>query len=412
MQHWKKTIITFITSQIVSLIGTLFVSYAITWYVTLETQSGLMMMISILCGFVPGMFLAPFAGVWADRFSRRKLIIFADAMIAIVTLITVIIFILGYREIWLLFVISIFRSSGQAIQQPAVGAVLPQIVPEEKLMRVQGIHTGINSAMMIVAPIVAATLISIWSIEYIFLIDVVTAAIAIFILITFIRFPRHVNEQSGGKVDYLGDMKQGIHYINHHPFLVVFFVLVAGINILFSPLSFLTPLQVVRLFGDNVFFLSAIEIAFSIGMLLGGVILAWWGGFKNRTVSIIVATMIVGASAILLGIIPIFWPYLVVMGVIGLVVPLLNTPSMVIIQRKVDPQYMGRVMSVLTIVTSAMNPLGMLIFGPLADIVSLESILIVTGGLLILVGLTFFFSPALMKAGVFPKKPSNPVEIN
>lgn len=99
MKHWKKTVATFMTSQLVSLIGTLFVSYAITWYVTLETQSGVMLTISILCGFVPGIFLAPIAGVWADRFSRRKLIIFADAMIAVITLITVIIFILSYREI-------------------------------------------------------------------------------------------------------------------------------------------------------------------------------------------------------------------------------------------------------------------------------------------------------------------------
>lgn len=168
-------------------------------------------------------------------------------------------------------------------------------------------------------------------------------------------------------------MKQGIKYINGRPFLLVFFILFATINFLFSPLSFLTPLQVVRLFGDNVFYLSAIEIAISIGMLLGGGLLAWWGGFKNRTVSIIVATFIVGASAILLGIIPIFWPYLLVMSLIGIVIPLLNTPSMVIIQRKVDPHFMGRVMSVLTIVSSSMNPLGMLVFGPLADVVSIKT---------------------------------------
>lgn len=61
------------------------------------------------------------------------------------------------------------------------------------------------------------------------------------------------------------------------------------------------------------------------------------------------------------------------MSLIGIVIPLLNTPSMVIIQRKVDPHFMGRVMSVLTIVSSSMNPLGMLVFGPLADVVSIKT---------------------------------------
>lgn len=96
---WKKKIILFLTSQTLSLFGSSLVQYAISWYITLKTQSGVMMTISIICGFLPIFFLSPFAGVWADRYNRKTLIMLADAMIAVATLSIAIVFFLGYEAI-------------------------------------------------------------------------------------------------------------------------------------------------------------------------------------------------------------------------------------------------------------------------------------------------------------------------
>src|SRR5690554_4174095 len=85
--NWKKNIILFLTSQTISLFGTSLVQYAIMWHITLTTQSGVMMTIAIICGFLPTFFLSPFAGVWADRFNRKLLIILSDSMIALTTLV-------------------------------------------------------------------------------------------------------------------------------------------------------------------------------------------------------------------------------------------------------------------------------------------------------------------------------------
>ncbi len=65
--NWKKNIILFLGSQTISLFGSSLVQYAILWYITLNTQSGVMMTLSIVCGFVPTFFLSPIAGVWADQ---------------------------------------------------------------------------------------------------------------------------------------------------------------------------------------------------------------------------------------------------------------------------------------------------------------------------------------------------------
>jgi DHA3 family macrolide efflux protein-like MFS transporter len=71
---WKKIFALFIISQAISLFGSSLVQYAITWYITLETNSGTMMTIAIVCGFLPTFLISPFAGVWVDRYNKKFLI--------------------------------------------------------------------------------------------------------------------------------------------------------------------------------------------------------------------------------------------------------------------------------------------------------------------------------------------------
>jgi DHA3 family macrolide efflux protein-like MFS transporter len=112
-------------------------------------------------------------------------------MITFVTLILAITFLLGYDEIWFLFAIAAVLALGAGIQSLAVGAILPQIVPEDKLTKVNGINGSLQALMMFVAPIVSASLLAMATIEVIFFIDVVTAVIAIFTLSFFLKIPLH-----------------------------------------------------------------------------------------------------------------------------------------------------------------------------------------------------------------------------
>lgn len=227
MNHWKKNIVLFLGSQTISLFGSSLVQYAIMWYITLKTQSGVMMTISILCGLIPTFFISPFAGVWADRYSRKMLIIVSDALIAISTLILAILFFMGYKAIWLLFFMLAVRAIGTGIQTPAIGAILPQLVPEDKLTKVNGVNGSIQAFVMLVSPMVSAGLLTFQSIEMIFLVDVITAAIAILILLAILKIPVHSKAMQKEKISYFKDLQQGFIYINQHDFLrnILFFVL-------------------------------------------------------------------------------------------------------------------------------------------------------------------------------------------
>ncbi len=399
VENWKKNIILFLTSQMISLFGTSLVQYAIMWYITLETQSGVMMTISIICGFLPTFFLSPFAGVWADRYDRKKLIIIADTMIALATLILAIVFLLGYDAMWLLFVMSAVRAFGTAVQGPAVGAFIPQMVPEDKLTKVNGTNGSIQALVMLVSPMISGALLTMATIETIFFIDVVTAAIAVAIMLMFLKVPAHARAMQKEKISYFTDLNAGFAYIKNHAFVKQFFLYNAFFLVFVAPVAFLTPLQVTRTFGNDVWRLTAIEMIFAIGMMLGGMIIASWGGFKNKVHTMTLSVLITGACTFALGVIPNFWLYLVFMGVVGIVMPLFNTPSTVLLQEKVEGEFLGRVFGVYGMIATVMMPLGMLVFGPIADFIEIEVLLIGTGILMFIQGFFLLGNKVLFEAG-------------
>lgn len=400
MNHnWKRNITIFLLSQTISIFGSSLVQYAIMWYITLETQSGVMMTISIICGFLPTLFLSPFAGVWADRYNRKHLIMLSDSMIAISTLILAILFLVGFDMLWLLFVMSAIRALGTAIQMPAIGAFLPQIVPEDKLTKVNATNGSIQSFVMLVSPMLSGALLTVATIEIIFFIDVFTAALAVGILLFFLDIPAHKKAQIKQTVSYFQDMQEGIAYIRNHDFVKKFFLFGAIFFFLSAPVAFLTPLQVTRSFGNEVWRLTAIEITFSLGMIIGGIIMASWGGFRNKIHSMTLSSLFVGGCTFALGIIPVFWIYLLVMGVVGVAIPIFNTPATVLLQEKVEEDFLGRVFGVLAMISSTMMPLGMLLFGPLADMIRIEWLLIGTGILIFIEAFFMGGSKVLINAG-------------
>ncbi|MCH1638478.1 MFS transporter [Paenibacillus timonensis] len=401
-EQWRRNIVLFLSSQTVSLFGSSLVQYAIMWYITLNTKSGIMMTLYIICGFIPTFLLSPVAGVWADRYNRKVLIMLSDGMIALSTLVLALLFLMGYEEAWLLFVMAAIRALGSGVQTPAVGAILPQIVPADQLTKVNGINGSIQAVIMFVSPIVSAALLTVATIEMIFFIDVVTAMIAILTLLLYFRIPTHQRNSEQPSTSYFNDLKEGLAYIRRQAYLKSFFAFMAVFFILMAPAAFLTPLQVTRSFGDEVWRLTAIEIAFSVGMMAGGGMIAAWGGFKNKVHTMTLATVLMGACTFLLGFVPVFWIYLAFMALFGVAMPAFNTPTMTMIQEKVDESYMGRIFGVFSMISTSMMPIGMLIFGPIADAIAIEWLLMATGLLMLILSIFLGRNQPLLDAGKPP----------
>lgn len=391
--NWKKQVSLFLTSQAISLFGSSLVQYAIIWYITLQTQSGVMTTIATLCGFIPQVLISLFAGVWADRYNKKLLIILADGAIALSTLIIAVMFLLGFDAMWLLFLVLAIRSFGSGIQTPTTTSFIPEIAPENSLMRINGVNTTIQSIMLILSPAASGALLANVSLEYIFFIDVITAIIGISIL-TFVKVEK--KRKAEGKVEYLASIKEGVLYTKNHKLVSRMFIYLVLSNILVAPLAIMTPLMVTRSFGAEPWYLTLNEVVFFIGNIIGGILISSWGGFKNRIHTIGTGCIICGALSVLMGLPFGFVFYLIWMGLCGVSMPMFNTPFITIFQENVDPDKQGRVFSLISVVTGAVMPLAMVIFGPLADFVKIEYILIVTGALFI-AGSVFLINDKVIK---------------
>ena len=407
--HWLRKVILFLSGQTVSLFGSMLVQYAVFWYLTITYQSGVVMMLAALFGFLPQAVISIFGGVWADRHSRKLLIMGADAAIAVSTLALALVMMTGYDAVWLIFLTMAVRSAGAGIQMPAMSALIPQITPTRNLMRVNGINGSIQSAMALLAPAAAGALYA-WasaatggsaaSLIPIFFIDVVTAAIGI-ALLAMIKVGT-VRRATDVPTGYFADLADGVRYVVHHAFVRWLLLLFAIIFLLTVAPSNLTPLMVVRSFDageqQNVVNLALLEIAFSVGMVLGGIVVASLFAKRSRIAMIVVSSLVFAALSIGMGLSPSVIVFFGFMFLFGLTVPFFSTPSMTLLQETVEPERQGRVFGFVGIVMALAMPMGMVVFGPLADVVPIELLLVAAGILTATVLGLAFWLPAGRRA--------------
>jgi len=396
--NWKKNTIIFMLSQAISLLGSSLVQFAITSYITIETQSGVYASISIICAILPMFVVAPFAGVWADKYSRKTLIIIADTGISICTLIVAILFLTGYGSIPILLIALVIRSIGSAVQTPCVGAILPDIVPEEHLIRINGINGSMQALFGLASPILGALLLSKVSLGAIFFVDIGTAIVAIVVMLVAFILPKKENEGQTSE-NYFQEMKLGIRYIKKTRFLIEFFAFCIIYFIMMAPAAFLTQVQIARNYGGGYRNLAIMQVAFSMGMLIGGITISVWGGLKNKVHTMVLSAAAIGICTFVLGIQMPFLIYCICMGIFGVAMPFINTPAMTLLQEQVEPQYIGRVFGIMTMINTSMMPLGMVIFGPLGDMISIEIILIITGIIMLITALSMTKAKELCRVG-------------
>jgi DHA3 family macrolide efflux protein-like MFS transporter len=397
LTRWKRQVSIFLVGQTVTTFGSYLVQYAIMWHLTLTTKSGLVLALAAIFGFLPQAIVSIFAGVWADRVNRKMMIIVSDSAIALATLGLALLMLSGMDDLWLIYLVMAVRSVGAGVQMPAISALLPQIVPNEKLMQINGINSSIQSSLGLLAPIAAAAVYANISIVAIFFIDFVTAVIGLSLL-ALVSVPTLARALDADKPSYFTDLKDGISYIFSHElvrwvmaiFGIVFLLIVAPSN--------LSPLMLVRTFGSEVWMLTVLELSFGIGMVAGGALMAILAAKLNRIWAIIGTSIIFGLLAIAMGFTTNLILFFSLFFFIGLAVPAFSTSAMTLLQETVEPERQGRVFGFVGIVMSVAMPLGMAALGPLADVVSVELLLIVTGAATVVIALIAITVPAGKRA--------------
>jgi DHA3 family macrolide efflux protein-like MFS transporter len=193
------------------------------------------------------------------------------------------------------------------------------------------------------------------------------------------------------------DMAQGFQYMKKWKGLIYLTMIAAVLNFLLGPAGTLSPLMVTQHFKAGVWELSILDSVVGVGVVIGGVLLGVWGGFKSKIVTSLSGVIGLGFGVMLFGIAPgnMFWLGVVAMAVLGFMNPMANGPLQAIMQSRVPAEMQGRVMGATASICTAMMPLSMIIAAPVAELLGLRVWYWFGGSLVMLIGVAALFIPAI-----------------
>jgi len=405
--RWKLPFFTFWATQALSLFGSGLASFGLIWWITDSTGSATILATVSLAALLPGVLFGPVAGVLVDRFNRKAILIFSDSVSALLALALVALFWSGHIQLWHIYIINILRALAGTLQFPAVQSSTSLLVPKEQLARVSGLNQALQGLMMIAAPPLAAMLLSVLPLHTILGIDVLTAAIAILLLVG-IRLPQptldHAITNTVSTV--WQDMRAGFSFLIRWPALLSVMCIAALLNLMLAPAFSLVPILVTQHFAGSAMQLGWMNAAYGIGIIGGGTLLAVWGGFKRRILTALLGVTGLGVGSFLIGISPsnAFGLALTGMVIVGVMNAFANGPFFAILQATVPTELQGRVFTTLMSISMAMAPIGLAIAGPLADRFGIQLWFILGALICGLMTIWILLSPALLnlETGVTP----------
>ena len=383
----------FWSGQLVSLLGSSISQFVIIWWITLETESTLYLALASVLGLAPIVILGPLAGVLADRWNRKVLILAADLFQALTTLALISLFWFDVAAIWQVLVLLTLKGVFQAFHMPSVFAIIPTMVPKDRLSRMNGVNYLFTSAINLAGPVVAALLLGLWTITQILWIDVVTFLVALAPLL-IIRIPSVLREQDKSS-SFRRQFEEGFGFIRKARGLLPLIMLATAVNVLLTPLGTLLPYYVrFDHFG------AASDLAFVMafiqgGMLAGGSIMSVIKVSKRKTTIIASSIYVLFLGYILVALTPtgLFW-FMATSGFIQtFCIPIIDVLAMTILQTVVPVEMQGRVTSVTVSLAHAAQPIGMFLSGVVTVFIGTANFFLGCAGLgLMILTLSWFFT--------------------
>ena len=387
MKSWKRTFAVIYAGQALSLLGSAAVQFSIIWYLTARTESAMTLTLATVVSFLPNLFLGPFAGVWIDRRSRRGVMMAADGLVALSSAaLGAAFWFWEAPPVWFVYLILLVRGLGGTFHTPAMQAAIPMFVPAEQLTKAGGWGNLIVSLSTMAGPALGAWLMAVLPLSAVMLVDILGAAFAILCLLA-VSLPEAPG--MGGEVHLLADLGQGFAAMGRNRALMAAFWPIVCTSLLYISLSSLFPLLVRLHYRGGAWHNAAVEAVYSGGLLVSSLVMGLWGGRKRRFLMISMAIAVMGLAAGASGLLPPegFAGFVVCSFLMGGSGTFFNVPLMAHIQETVPPEMMGKVFSLLTTAMTLATPFGLLLAGPVSQVIGVHRWFVLSGGLMAALGL-------------------------
>lgn len=389
--------------QVFSLLGSELVQFALVWWLTTTTGSAIVLALATMMAVLPRVFVSPVAGALVDRWNRRAVMMLADSLSALSVVVLAALFAFDAVEVWHVYAVMFVRASCAAFHWPAMQASTTLMVPHEHLARVAGMNQALQGMGAIAAPPLGALLLVVLPMQGVLLIDVATALLAISPLF-FIRIPQPlqtVSKEDESQPSLVSDLQVAVGFLRDRPAILLVIGIGVVVNCLVFPALSLQPLLVTQHFGGDALQLAWLQSALGIGMVSGGITLSLWGGFRRRAMTGLLALALNGVGLALVGVVPANdFPLAVgAMFFAWFMNPIANGSLFAVLQTIVPAGMQGRVFTLLNSAAGAMIPLGLVVAGPLADLLGVRFWFLASGIVMMALGVGALFVPAIARLG-------------
>lgn len=378
-RNWLATVAVIWCGQAASVFSTCAASFAAMWYITETTSSPLWLSLASAAALLPIALLSPFGGVAADRFRRTRVMILADGGAGAFSLVLAIAVFAGLASIPLMLALLAVRACAQAFHSPALTALMPSLVPERHLVRINSMDQTITSLSSIAGPALGILLYTTVGLGGVMVLDAACAAVACICLVAA-RVPEGA-PSSAPSASPLADLREGAAVIAANRGLRNLMILVMVTMLLFMPAGSLTPLMTYQHFGGDGWQASLVEAVFGAGLLVGSAVIMVWGAGKRRMAVVIGSGIVLGIALACCGLLkPNQFPlFAALMGVAAAAIGCFNAPTLPLIQKNVPENTLGRVMGIFLAGSSLAAPAGLVVSGFVAEHIGITAWFVVCG---------------------------------
>ena len=353
--------------QVVSLLGTAMTRFGLMVWAWEETGRATTLALLLFFQIGATLVLSPFAGVLVDRFDRRRVMIVADLAAGLPTLALLALYLTGGLELWHVYAAAALSGGAETFQLPAYTASVSLLVPKRHYARASGLTSFGDSASRVFGPPLAAVLLPFVGLTGVLVIDVVSFLVAVGALL-LVGVPRPPPSAEGLAAG--GFWRQtlfGLRYILARRGLLQLQLALALINFLvFVGPVLRAPMVLARTGGDELA-LGGVMAAAGAGGVLGGLLLAAWGGVRWRVAGALAAAALAGAGNVVLGAGAGPWTWAAGAFCFPFFQALTNGHTQAFWQSKVAPDVQGRVFSFRLLVAQFSVLPALLLAGPAAD---------------------------------------------
>jgi MFS family permease len=386
----------FVAGQSISLIGTWMTRIATSWLVWRLTHSALLLGVVGFTGQIFTFLLAPFAGVLIERWDRRKLLVWTQALAAVQSLAMAALTLARVITIREIIALSVLQGLINAFDMPGRQSFLVQMVEDRQdLSNAIALNSSMVNGARLIGPALAGIVISLVGEGWCFLIDGVSYVAVIVSLLLMVVKPLEIKRAT---VTMLVQLEEGWTYVSTFRPIRSILLLFALLSLMGWPFTVLLPIFASQVLHGGAHTLGFLTGASGVGALASAISLALRRSVRGLTTMIQLAAALFGGGLVLFGFSHWLWLSMVLMLIVGFGMMQGLAASNTVIQTLVPEDKRSRVMSYYTMAFVGMAPFGSLLAGGMARWLGAQHTVMVTGAACMLGSLWFTFElPAVRK---------------